>query len=301
MGRASMASRARIKIKPTGGRTTRHEAQAQFNRKKAKQRMRQIKRRGLWIAAAATVVIVGSGGWWTHHTGALERSTAAIANDFWGATADAGFTVQQVYLSGRVHADPAVVKAALDIQPNAPILRLPLGDIQARLQAIPEVQTATISRQLPHGISVVLTERKPIALWQRDDKHVLVDGDGIVLAKGNYPNMNALPVIVGDDAPKHVREFTALLDSSPALRQEVVAAVRVGNRRWNIQLKRDITVMLPEAAPMEAWKRFANLVQRDALLGKAIRSVDMRIEDRVFIMPAEQQKNMVTLTNAKEI
>ena len=296
-----MAKRARIKVKAVGGRTTRHEAQAQFNRKKAKQRMRQIKRRGLLVAAVATVVVVGSGSWWMHHTGALERSVAAIANDFWGATANAGFTVQQVYVSGRVHADSAVVKAALSVQPGMPILRLPLAEIQARLQAIPEVKTATISRQLPHAVTITLTERQPVALWQRDDKHLLVDNDGIVLAKGNYPNMNQLPVIVGNDAPKHVREFTALLDSQPELRQEVIAAVRVGDRRWNIQLKRDITVMLPEEGPMVAWKRFAGLVQKDALLGKAIRSVDMRIEDRVFIMPAEQQKTMVTLTSAKEI
>jgi cell division protein FtsQ len=296
-----MAKRTRITVKSVGGRTTRHEAQAQFNRKKAKHRLRQIKRRGLLIAAVATVVVMGSGGWWMHHTGTLQRSTAAIANDFWNATAHGGFAVQQVYVKGRVHANVAVVKAALDIKPGAPILRLSLNEIQARLQAIPEVKTATISRQLPHAISVVLTERKPVALWQRDEKHLLVDSDGIVLAKGNYPNVKTLPIIVGDDAPKHVREFTALLDSQPDLRHEVVAAVRVGDRRWNVQLKRDITVMLPEAAPMEAWKRFAGLVQKDALFSKAIRSVDMRIEDRVFIMPAEQQKNMVTLTNAKDI
>jgi cell division protein FtsQ len=109
-----------------------------------------------------------------------------------------------------------------------------------------------------------------------------------------------LPVIVGDDAPKHVQEFAALLEKVPSLAQEVVAAVRVGERRWNVQLKRDITVMLPEREPEAAWQRFATLVQSDALLSKAIRSVDMRMEDRVFIMPAEQDKSPITLTTAKD-
>jgi len=164
------------------------------------------------------------------------------------------------------------------------------------------VKSVVISRQLPDAITITLTERQPVARWQRHGKHTLVDSDGVVLAQGNYPNTQRLPVIVGNDAPKHVRELIALLDSSPALRQEVVAAVRVGDRRWNMQLKRDMTVMLPEVAPEAAWKRFAAMVAKDALFSKAIRSVDMRVEDRVFILPVAppQHKSMITLTNARE-
>ena len=58
--------------------------------------------------------------------------------------------------------------------------------------------------------------------------------------------------------------------------------------------------MLPEENPAAAWKRFAILAEKDALLSKAIRSVDMRVEDRVFIMPVEEQKNPVTLTTARD-
>jgi cell division protein FtsQ len=105
---------------------------------------------------------------------------------------------------------------------------------------------------------------------------------------------------VGDDAPKHVAELLALLDSAPNIKPEVVAAVRVGDRRWNLKLKRDIVVMLPEVSPVAAWKRFDVLVTRDALLSKAIRSVDMRMEDRVFIMPSEAKQNSITLTNARD-
>ncbi|MFZ4542213.1 MAG: cell division protein FtsQ/DivIB, partial [Rickettsiales bacterium] len=78
------------------------------------------------------------------------------------------------------------------------------------------------------------------------------------------------------------------------------AAVRIGQRRWNVQLARDVVVMLPEEKPAEAWKRFATLVEKEALLSKAIRSVDMRVEDRVFIMPLEQQQNPITLTTARD-
>jgi len=297
-----MAKRARIKVKPAAGvrSTSRHEAQAQFHRKKQQQRMRQLRRRVALIGCGIVGVAFAIGSWRIEHSGVLQQWTQHNSDRFWNITSAAGFEVKQVYLTGREHADPMVVKAALNVQPGVPILALPLKEMQARLEAIPEVKAAVISRQLPGAISIALTERSPAAWWQRGDSHVLVDSDGIVLARGNYPNMDKLPVMVGEDAPKHVRELTTLLASEPSLQHEVVAAVRVGDRRWNVQLKRDITVMLPEGDPAQAWKRFATLVITDGLFNKAIRSVDMRMEDRVFIMPLEQQKSMVTLTNAKE-
>lgn len=295
-----MAKRAKAKVKGGPKRTTRQEAQAQFHRKKQQQRMRQMRRRvGLTVAGVAFVSFLVAS-WRIEHSGALQQWAARVSGSAWQMTANAGFSVNQIYLTGRAHADAKVVKAALSVQPGDPILALPLAEMRAKLEAIPEVKSASISRQLPNKLVITLVERQPVAWWQHGDAHLLVDNDGVVLAKGNYPNINELPVLVGEDAPKHVREFTALLASEPSLQHDVVAGVRVGDRRWNVQLKREMTVMLPESSPDEAWHRFANLVRTQGLFTKAIRSVDMRLEDRVFIMPLEQQKSMITLTNARE-
>lgn len=279
---------------------TRVQAAAEFSRKKHKLRMRQWKRRGALAAAVAVVAYMGVGGWWLSHTGKLEKATDVTSTAFWQWTADAGFKLDQIYLTGREHADPNVVKAALDLRVGDPILALDLHALQARLEQIPEVKTATLTRALPNHLSITLTERLPAALWQREGKHVLVDEDGVVLAGDKYASQGPLPVIVGEDAPRHVRELTRLLRQAPSIQPEVLAAVRVGNRRWNVRLARDITVMLPENDPAEAWVRFAGLVENEGLLTKAIRSVDMRMEDRVFIMPAEQQHHPITLTTARD-
>ncbi len=291
-----MAKRARVKIKGA----TRAQQAAEFSRKKHKLRMKHLKRRALMAGGIAAVAWVGIGGWWMHHSGTLEKASEVASGALWNMTADAGFELKQVYLSGREHADASVVKAALDVHPGEPILRLDLEAMRTRLSAIPEVKSAALVRALPGKLHVVLTERQPVALWQRGGGHVLVDAEGVVLSGEKYPGLRPLPIIVGEDAPKHVQEFAGLLEQVPSLRQEVVAAVRVGERRWNVQLKRGITVMLPEREPEAAWKRFATLVQTDALLNKSIRSIDMRMEDRVFIMPLEQNKSPITLTTAKD-
>ena len=288
--------RARVKANAT---PTRAQAAAEFGLKKAKLKRRQMKRRAMVICNGLMGCYIVIAGFIMYHNGSLERRFTAANAHWWQFTADSGFRLRQVYLNGRNHAAAEDVKAALGVVPGQPILAISLAEMQARLKQIPEVKTASISRVLPDKLSVQLTERVPAALWQHNGQTALVDAEGIVLATDKYHGVTNLPVVVGEDAPKHIGEFVALMNATPELRNEVVAAIRVGSRRWNVQLKRDIIVMLPEDAPTEAWKRFSGLVTEKALLTKAVRSIDMRMEDRVFIMPVEQNKPMVTLTGAR--
>lgn len=296
-----MTRRARVKVKKTA--VTRAEAVAEFGRKKARQRRQLWHRRVLIAGGVALAVYMAVGSWWLVHTGRVEKGVDAANVQFWQMTASAGFKLNQINLTGRRHADVAAVKEAIGLTQGAPILGASLSQIKQRLEAIPEIKAANISRKLPGTLTVQITERVPAAWWQADGNVQLIDRDGVVLSRYRYTEKVALPVVVGADVPKHMTELAALLDTVPSLKADVSAAVRVGSRRWNIQLSRDIVVMLPEEDPAAAWKRFANLVENKALLSKAIRSVDMRMEDRVFIMPIEQDKNPITLTNftAKEI
>lgn len=293
-----MAKRVRVKVASRG--PSRAQQAAEFSAKKHKLRRKQFKRRTLMAAGIAVVAYVGIGGWWLSHTGKIDKAMNVTSDAFWGMTADAGFKLDQVYLTGREHADVNVVKAALNVQPGTPILSLDLKAIQTKLQEIPEVKSASLSRQLPSALSVALNERQPAAIWQRDGKHMLVDEDGVILASDSYKPDHPLPVIVGEDAPEHVEGLIELLNAAPTLKPQVVAAVRIGSRRWNVQLNNAVTVMLPQDGAQAAWVRFSQLVDREGLLTKAVRSVDMRMEDRVFIMPLEQQKNPITLTTARD-
>ncbi len=290
-----MASRARVK-KPM----TRAQAVAEFGKKKAKQRRAQVKRRVLMGGGVAVLAYSVVGGWWLMHTGKLQEAMTHSNQSFWQHTAALGFRVDQVTLIGRKHADSSAIKGALGVSQGSPILAVSLAEMKTRLEAIPEVKSASITRVLPDELVVSITERLPAAWWQQDGTQKLVDAGGVVLARSKYNEKLTLPVIVGADAPKHVGELLALLDSAPAIKPDVVAAVRVGDRRWNVQLEHGVVVMLPEENAGAAWKRFAGLVEKDALLSKSIRSVDMRVEDRVFIMPAEEQKNPIILTTARD-
>ena len=64
------------------------------------------------------------------------------------------------------------------------------------------------------------------------------------------------------------------------------AAVRVGGRRWNVHFAHGIDVKLPEEDPEAAWRRLAEYQRRYGVLDKPIRILDLRLSDRLMIVPA---------------
>jgi cell division protein FtsQ len=74
-----------------------------------------------------------------------------------------------------------------------------------------------------------------------------------------------------------------LLEPYPALRETVLAAVLVGERRWNLRLKNGIDVELPETDAASALERFVTLDRQKNLVTRDILVIDLRLPDRVTV------------------
>lgn len=281
--------------------TARQKASADISRRKAKQkRMEVMKKRCIIAASVAGVAYAGFGVWWLVANDSVTKAQKVGHDYFWGMTAKAGFEVKQVYLEGRSHLRQDELKGALQIAQGDPILSISLQDMKARLMALPEVRAVRIQRRLPDAMHITIEERKPIALWQRAGDYAVIDRDGVVLNRRLSDMPQGTLLVVGEDVPKHMNGLMQILAKTPVLAGDVEAAVRVGERRWNIRLKQGMTIMLPETDAAEAWVKFAGLVDKERLLSKAIRSVDMRLEDRVFVTPVSQPASPKVLTSARD-
>ena len=62
-----------------------------------------------------------------------------------------------------------------------------------------------------------------------------------------------------------------------------MAAVRVGDRRWNLKLVSGLEIMLPDDAIDEALKSFTKLDERRNVLNRDIAAVDLRLLDRITV------------------
>jgi cell division protein FtsQ len=207
--------------------------------------------------------------------------SAAIA---WSGSA--GISVNNVLVEGREKTSVERILAALDVERGTPLFAFSPAEARERLLALGWVRDARVERRLPDTIFVDLAERRPAAIWQNKGDFALVDETGAVIGSEDIGRYGQLKVIVGSDAPENFAELFAMLNSQPGLKERVVAAVRVGSRRWNVTLDNDMTVLLPEEGIAEAWATLAGAAEDGALLERDVTKIDLRMPDRVTVRRA---------------
>ncbi len=207
---------------------------------------------------------------------------AKLAESFGRAT---DLRVAKITFGPHPNTPEARLTQALGVAPGDPILGFSVDAARQRLETLPWIAHVSVERRLPGEIYVDLTEGRPFAIWQTQDKFLLIDRDGGTVANEDVTRFGELPLVVGPGAPAAASTMIDLLAKFPDLRPRVDAIVRIGQRRWNLQLKNHMTVMLPEGHEPEALQRLAELNASQALLDRPLDIVDLRLADKLTIRP----------------
>ena len=219
-------------------------------------------------------------GWWLEWPHHIYNKTASHVLNLSGK---AGFNIQDIMVTGRHFACSQKIVQAVNLKMGNPIFSNPLSHIKEELEKTPWVLKATVHRQLPHTLLIKLEERHPIAVWQHNKVHYLVDAEGVVISSDNLKEFSNLPIIVGGDAPLHAPKILLLLNSFPDIQKRITALVRVGGRRWDLQLDRKIIVKLPELKIEEAMNRLFMLVQKEKISAHNFSAVDLRLPNQIIM------------------
>jgi cell division protein FtsQ len=202
----------------------------------------------------------------------------------------AGFAVQRVEIRGIDRMDRAPVEnAALD-QKELAMPLVDLGAIRQRLLAQGWVADARVSRRLPDTLVIDIVERQPAALWQYQQRLMLVDSEGrpIERVKLTGTPLPDLPIVIGPGANLRLAELEGLLAAVPTLKPVLDGATWIGDRRWDLRFRSGETLSLPEgeAAARKALTYFAEQDSTARLLGQGITRFDMRVPGKlVLTMP----------------
>ncbi len=132
---------------------------------------------------------------------------------------------------------------------------------------------------------VQLQERRPFAIWQNQGKFVLIDRAGQIVTNQNVADFRQLPLLVGPGAPAGAAALIDALNDHPHISDRLVAAVRVGERRWNLQMKSGPSVLLPEGHEAAALDRLAQLEEQHKLLDRPITWIDLRLPNELVLHP----------------
>jgi cell division protein FtsQ len=73
----------------------------------------------------------------------------------------------------------------------------PIAEVDARLEAIPEVRDVTVERVWPQTVRITVEERVPWGYWQVGDITYVVDLEGVIISIGT--NIGAAPAISQPD------------------------------------------------------------------------------------------------------
>ncbi len=244
---------------------------------------RRLRRIGLVMACVAMLTV---GGVFLTRGGSEEgRGFDQFVYDL---TAGMGLSVQEVLVYGREATRPIELLAALGIGRGDPILMLDPDVARDRIEGLPWVREAWVQRQLPDTVVVRIEERRPLALWQNEQRLTLIDDEGEVLGDGEVGAFADLPQVVGADAPDHAPQFLPMLAAEPEVAGRVSAAVRIGGRRWDLRLDNGVAVRLPEDDVPLALHRLARLQREEGLFDRDVLAIDLRIADHLVIRTSTQ-------------
>jgi len=217
------------------------------------------------------------------HGGRETRGVASLLQDAQLGLSWAGLGIDQVALRGQRFTSDSDIFDAVDLSNAHSLITFDSAAARGRIEALPWIETASISRVFPGSLDIRVTERKPAALWTIDKRAFLIDASGRVLSGVKPGSQVNLPRIAGEGAPELAQGLLELLRRYPQVWKRFELAERVGGRRWTLHLKDHVTIHLGadrEAVAIAALTSPGNL---GALLSGHDVIIDLRTRGRITV------------------
>ncbi|TNE40845.1 MAG: FtsQ-type POTRA domain-containing protein [Alphaproteobacteria bacterium] len=194
-----------------------------------------------------------------------------------------GLTVQEISVVGRNRTAAKDILRALDVKRGESLLNVDPEAARERLETLGWIEQASVMRRFPDELYIEITERRPFARWQLDGRTGVIDRSGAVVSETEEAEFSYLPKVVGPGANVHAAELFDMLSQTPELFTRLQNAVRVRDRRWNLEFVNKVTVLLPEKGTLRAWKELNRVQQKRDILDKGIVAIDLRASDRMYV------------------
>ena len=242
---------------------------------------------------------------WAYHSGLMEQKWQSFKGGFHSFMANRGFVFKDGLVYNRNRTAMEDLIDAIEIKPDTPMTEIDIDEIKEKIEQLPWVKSVVIKRHLPNLLDIYLTEREPLALYQRQGEIHPLDTEGHIIPT-NTDGLENMIVVVGEQAPTFTPALIAVLKKNPEIHKKVLAATFVGNRRWNLTLgdgERQIQILLPETETQMdvALKRLYKADLEHHLFERNISQIDLRLDDRLIIETANGKSIVPYLSDKGDI
>lgn len=205
-----------------------------------------------------------------------------VTADLDAAARSIGLGIEQVDITGHRLTSDREIFGALELGAAPSHLSFDPEAARSRIERLAWVKSVAIQRTLPGGLAIVVTERQPVAVWQRAGDDVLVDRDGRELGAVRRDTDMGLPIVSGDGAGPRATEILDLLAQHPLLAERLRKAHRVADRRWTLELTDGTLLHLPAEAAAAALTRLGARYP-SALTAGRFAVLDLRVPGQLLV------------------
>lgn len=203
-----------------------------------------------------------------------------------------GGTITDYAISGNQEVTDRTIVAIIEPKGDMSLLSYDAAAARRALIKHPWIAEARVSKVYPDRLAVDIIERPIFALWQSAEGLKLIDREGRVL--GDYDGrVHEYPLLVGTGANTAAATILSRLQRHPAITDQVIALIRIGDRRWDLELGNGVIIMLPETGMDERLRRLARLDAERGVFSRAIDRIDLRLADRITVKLTDRAAELV--------
>lgn len=227
---------------------------------------------------------------WLKYSGDYDKLRMSMLNLLEMSQRKSNMVLESILLDGHKYTPKDEIIAAVaagndnnKVHIGTPIMEIDLHAIKQNLEKLTWIKRASVTRQLPSILSINMVERQPMALWQNNGQVSLIDSDGEVINERNLAQFTNLIILVGSNVPYHAGSFLKFISSSPEITDMISSGNLINGRRWNVQLKNNILIKLPEENPEKAWQYLTEKQKESKILESNVKIIDLRIEKKMYV------------------
>tara|TARA_B100000925_G_scaffold17051_1_gene11831 strand:+ start:190 stop:897 length:708 start_codon:yes stop_codon:yes gene_type:complete len=133
-------------------------------------------------------------------------------------------------------------------------------------------------------ITIKIEEKKIIGLLNIENNNYLIDEFNNIIDTKITPNLFHLPVFIGKNSNKNASVILNLIKESD-INLNYLSFSFVDQRRWNINLKNGVKILLPETKVLDTLKLLNKVTSKYNILNGNFIEIDMRIYGKYFLKP----------------
>ena len=194
-----------------------------------------------------------------------------------------GFTLETIEVSNLKYLDKNEILYFFKLYKDKSIFLLPIKNISQDIKKNKWIKDIHINSNYKNTLLINIEEEIPLGIYDNDNQKLLFSSNLVVLEIiKNEKKYLELITFYGENSINNSKKL--ILNFDDEFYNMINSVIYIEKRRWNILLKNEILLKLPEKKIQEALKNYkkiyANFSNKDL---KEIKSIDLRISNQAII------------------